>query len=267
MMVFFGTMDPFILKLVLSFFVGGGYVVFSTIMAEKFGSKIGGFIAGLPSTVAFSLFFIAWSQGSEVAVAAAPVVPAMVGASILFVLVYIHLLRNNIFLALFGSLLVWFLSGLILLWVKFDNIYLSILLFLAAWIFFIIAIKAIPTKSIAVPFSFGGMGLKFMMAGGAVAVAVFLSKALSPLWGGLFAGFPAVFLSTMLMLTYLRPDFAIAVGKAIPLGTLATVLYPLLVHLLYPSLGFILGTIVAYGCSVVFAIIVQKPLSGWVMSW
>ncbi len=41
----------FILKLVLSFIVGSLWITMGTVLAEKYGTKIGGLIAGLPSTI------------------------------------------------------------------------------------------------------------------------------------------------------------------------------------------------------------------------
>ncbi|MBN1224817.1 MAG: DUF3147 family protein, partial [Candidatus Aminicenantes bacterium] len=50
----------FLIKLVLSFFVGGAWVAAATLIADKYGTKIGGIIIGLPSTLLVSLFFIGW---------------------------------------------------------------------------------------------------------------------------------------------------------------------------------------------------------------
>ena len=54
-------------KLLLSFLVGGCWVTLTTIIAEKFGSKIGGLLGGLPSTIVVSLLFIGLTQNAEVA--------------------------------------------------------------------------------------------------------------------------------------------------------------------------------------------------------
>ena len=42
--------DTFILKLALSFLIGGLWITVASVAAERLGSKIGGVIAGLPST-------------------------------------------------------------------------------------------------------------------------------------------------------------------------------------------------------------------------
>ncbi|MDI9559183.1 MAG: DUF3147 family protein, partial [Pseudomonadota bacterium] len=51
----------FVLKLILSFIVGSLWITMVTILAEKYGTRIGGLMAGLPSTILISLFFIAWT--------------------------------------------------------------------------------------------------------------------------------------------------------------------------------------------------------------
>ena len=60
-------MDPFVLKLVLTAFVGGSWVVLSTIIAERAGTKLGGVIAGLPSSSLIAFLFIGWTQSPQAA--------------------------------------------------------------------------------------------------------------------------------------------------------------------------------------------------------
>ena len=51
--------DIFFLKFALSIIIGGAWIALATVLAEKFGTKLGGVIAGLPSMTAAALFFIA----------------------------------------------------------------------------------------------------------------------------------------------------------------------------------------------------------------
>jgi hypothetical protein len=51
----------FLLKLALSFIVGSLWITMGTVLAERYGTKIGGLVAGLPSTILISFgssFFI-----------------------------------------------------------------------------------------------------------------------------------------------------------------------------------------------------------------
>jgi hypothetical protein len=52
----------FWIKLFLGFIVGSIWVTLTTVSAERFGSKVGGLIGGLPSTVVIALLFIGLTQ-------------------------------------------------------------------------------------------------------------------------------------------------------------------------------------------------------------
>ena len=55
----------FWIKFGLSFLVGGVWVTLSSVAAERFGSKAGGLIGGLPSTIVVTLLFIGLTQSAE----------------------------------------------------------------------------------------------------------------------------------------------------------------------------------------------------------
>ena len=57
--------DTFILKLALSFFIGGLWITIASVAAERLGSKIGGVIGGLPSTAVVAFGFVGWTQGAQ----------------------------------------------------------------------------------------------------------------------------------------------------------------------------------------------------------
>lgn len=65
----------FLVQLAISFIVGSFWVLLTTFLADRFGSKIGGFIGGLPSTAAVSFFFIGLTQSTEIAALATTVFP------------------------------------------------------------------------------------------------------------------------------------------------------------------------------------------------
>ena len=50
--------SSFLFQIILSCVVGSLWVLLTTLLADRFGSKLGGFIGGLPSTAAVSFFFI-----------------------------------------------------------------------------------------------------------------------------------------------------------------------------------------------------------------
>jgi hypothetical protein len=59
--------SAFILKLVLSFFVGGLWITGGVALAERRGSKAGGLVLGFPSTVLLAIVFIGWTLSPQAA--------------------------------------------------------------------------------------------------------------------------------------------------------------------------------------------------------
>ena len=94
-------------RLVLSFVVGGAWVAAATAVAERRGTRLGGFIGGLPSTLAVALLFVALTGGREAAAAAAAVGPLAFGVNALFVLVFVVLSRFGFYLGMGIALAVW----------------------------------------------------------------------------------------------------------------------------------------------------------------
>ena len=50
--------DLLILHLILAFAVGGAWVGFATLIAERYGSALGGLVGGLPAISIVSFLFI-----------------------------------------------------------------------------------------------------------------------------------------------------------------------------------------------------------------
>ena len=101
-------MTPFFLKVALGFLVGGVWITLTTVAAERLGSRVGGFIGGLPSTVVVALSFIAWTQGVRQAYEATTALPLAFAVNALFLIVYTVCVRRG--------LVAWFVlqSGVVL---------------------------------------------------------------------------------------------------------------------------------------------------------
>ncbi|MDP7285592.1 MAG: DUF3147 family protein [Dehalococcoidales bacterium] len=211
--------DIFFLKLALSFIVGGAWITLATVLAEKFGTKLGGVIAGLPSTTAIALFFIAWSQTPFFASEATTIMPVVMGINSLFVLVYSRLTRYSFWFSLITALGIWFALSFGLVLIEFDNFILALVIFtvVLAFSYFILEKKSGITSVGKKDMTYTGWQLmsRGIFSGTMIALAVLMGKVSGPLWGGIFSIFPAVYVS-IIYITHL------AHGKSFSLATLKT---------------------------------------------
>lgn len=253
----------FLTKLFLAFAIGGIWVILSTVIADRYGSKIGGLLSGLPSTVAFSLLFLAWTQTSTFAIQATTVTPIAIGIENLFVLTYIFLVYRGVFVALVSSFFVWFLLAFGLVYIHFDNYPFSLLAYiLSLGIFYIIVeniLKIVSVKGKNIVFSPKTILLRGLLSGSIIAFSVLMGKVGGPMLGGIFAGFPAIFTSTMLVTYFSRgASFSAATMKSSVLSFISGVVYSVVVRYTYVPLGIVFGTIVAIGVSVSCGILMYR---------
>jgi hypothetical protein len=240
----------FLLKLALSFCIGGLWVVLATVLADKLGSKIGGLVSGLPSTVMFSLFFIAWTQSPTVAVQATTISPIVGGLTCLFLACYTTLVHKGFVKATLTSLALWSILAYGLVRIHFNNYPLSILgyigLFILSFVIMerILNVKSVKGKHIVyTPMLILSRGL---IGGTVVALAVFLGKIGGPLLGGMFAMFPAMFTSTMLVTYYSHgPLFSAATMKSSMVSAISVTVYSIIARYTYIPFGLGLGTLIS----------------------
>lgn len=255
----------FLIKLFLSFFIGGLWVVLATVLADKLGSKIGGLVSGLPSTVMFGLFFLAWTQNPSIAVQATTIIPIVGGINCLFLVCYVYFVRKNIFQAIIASLTLWSFLSYILVRIRFDSYPLSILAYVCfLFLSFVIMekilhIRSIKGKKIAyTPMSILSRGL---LGGFVVALAVYLGKIGGPIFGGMFSMFPAMFVSTMLITFYSQGfSFSAATMKSSMISAISIVVYSIAARYTYIPLGLWLGTIVSIIVSFGSGIVIYKTV-------
>jgi hypothetical protein len=245
-------MDPaFWLKLFLGFLVGSLWITITTISAERYGSKVGGLIGGLPSTVVIALLFIGLTQSPEIAAEATTVMPLAQGLNGLFVLSFMLLIPRGLWLSLVCSLLLWFLQSSLLYLLDIQRFWVSILGWLILLVFCYLASEKwmkVPSQAkYIISYPPTQLVWRALFGGGVIALAIFMGKLGGPLLGGIFGSFPAMFLST-LVITYLAagPGFSRSVGKSLLISGLINVpLYEIMVRFLYPNVGLALGTTLA----------------------
>ncbi len=241
----------FWIKLGLSFLVGSLWVTLTTLSAERFGSKVGGLIGGLPSTVVIALLFIGYTQSQQVAAQATTVMPLAQGLNGLFILTFLLLIGRGLLPGLVGALLVWMIQSSLLYLLDIQSFLIS----LAGWLLLLCFCYLVLEKWMKIPsreklkVSYPASRLiwRAMFGGVVIALAVFMGKLGGPLLGGIFGSFPALFLSS-LVITYRTGgvDFSRSVGKSLLVSGLVNVpLYEIVVRYLYPVVGLIPGTVIA----------------------
>ena len=250
--------DLFIIKLILSFFVGGLYTIISTVAADKFGSKIGGLISGLPSTALFGLFFIGWTQSPYTSAEATILIPASLGISCLFIVVYIYFIKYNFWLALFGAIFVWGSLAYGLIAFHVANFLISILLFCLFYLigyFFVTRIFTISaSQGKKITYSSKVIVARGLISGFIIAFSVIIAKIGGPVLGGLFATFPAMLTSTFLVTYFAQGSaFSAAVAKSSLFALVSIFIFVIVARYVFVPFGIVWGSIFALAVSYVYA--------------
>lgn len=244
-------MDPFIFKVFLSLIIGILFVIISTNIAERISGKLGGLIVGLPSTAVISLLFVGLTQGIQAALISSMMVPFSSGLYCFFFVAYLLLTKKGFKFGLIISLIVWFFFAFIAANFPPKNLNESILigtiLIMSTIIWAVKKIKInhklIPEKITSSP-----VWLKALLTGIIISSIVLISKIAGPRWGGIFATFPALTISTILITVKSGGlEFTRLIAKNILISTTTTIsLFAILCYFLYPIVGVIIGSILAY---------------------
>lgn len=252
-------MDPFIIKIVLSIVLGGSYAAILTWVSERFGSKIGGLLIGLPSTSLVGLIFIAWTQNPAFAVATTLIIPAAISAASLFVIAFVlSYSRWGGLISFVLAMLFWSILTLPLIAIHLDNMGWSLIIgafyFMAA---ILIVRKFSDQKLTKIRVTPKTLFIRAVTSGSIIGLAVVLGNLLGPLWGGLMSSFPAVFASSMIILLHAHGiEFTSSVAKRMPYGNLTNAAFAVSFYFIVPHLGMLLGTALAYFSAILTAVII-----------
>lgn len=254
----------FMAQLALSFLVGGLWVALSTVIAERFGTRLGGLVAGLPSTVVITLLFIGLTQGPAEASEATTVMPLVQGLNGLMIVVFLALARRGLAAALLAAASLWSGAAVLLLAVRFSSFPASVtgwlgLLAVCVWVVGRgMSIRSRPGTPMTFPARY--VLFRALFGGTVISLAVLLGKTGGPLIGGVFAAFPAVFISTLVLSHLGRgPEFSRAVGKSLLLsGMISVPLYSIAVRYAYPARGLVAGTLLALLVAALIAFLLHR---------
>src|SRR5467141_1629494 len=242
--------DLLILHLALAFTVGGTLVSSATLIAERYGSALGGLVGGLPAISIVSFLFIGLNQGPATASQAAAVFPLALSFTMSFLFAYAVLSVRGFQSAFIGALFVWISLSTITAYLDLRNLFLSAGVFPSVVSVYFYVFKAkmrLPhvggTQSV---YSTAQITSRALVGGSVVALVVLSSQLEGPEIGGIASSFPAIF-SLTLFFTYRTRGMVLsrALTKPLLISAGSTAFpYSLLVWYLYPVLGVGFGTVV-----------------------
>lgn len=239
-----------LVRLLLAFAVGSIWVALVAILTERKGIAWG-ILGGFPSTVAFSLLFIGLNQSVKAAVEATVVLPIAFSVSNAFLLLYAFCARRGFGFGFWVSLLVWlgFSAAIAALDLRDYATSLAAAAVVSALTFAAFLKTELPYfPGIAKLYGKKEVLIRGVTAGALVSSAVLLSQIGGSIVGGIAASFPAVYVSSIIILNRTRgTEFSRAMTKPLAIsGILSVIPYSVAVHYLYPVVGIWLGTSLAY---------------------
>jgi len=250
------------LQTVLPFFSSAAIVIIILLIAEKYGTKVGGIIGTIPTTVIIAYVFISLNQGLLFASKSVAVVPAEMGVNLLFICVFAVLAYHSTFVALFGSFSIWVVLSAILFFIDMHYIYPSLIIFIVSMaLTFVFLEKKLRIRSQGkrvVHYTPLKIFLRGIMTGVIITISVLLSN-FGEVLSGIFTVFPVIFSSTMIItLKEHGPDFSAGIAKSMIFGSPSIASYAVAIHFLYPIYDIFWGSVFAFIISVIITLILLK---------
>lgn len=253
-------LDVFWLQVGLSFLVGGLYIAASIRAAEKFGTRWGGLLLGLPSTTLVSLYFIGWTQGTDAVATATSLMPLTVAILGVFQLVFFLTQGKGLLTALLAATLAWLALALPLAAYNVQDMAVTLPIGLAVYAAIALYFRQVPNRTAAPQrFSKTEFAIRAVLCGTLIAATVALSKTAGPLWGGVLASFPIAFSSTVLLISAKHGHgFTSSVVKAMQLVSGTIIAFVTLLHFTVLPLGLLPGFLASYAAAVAVGILVTS---------
>jgi hypothetical protein len=180
-------------------------------------------------------------------------------------------IRHGIIVSLLVSLLTWFLLAWSATVVPVAGLWANVGIYVGgALVLFLIAeygmkIPAVPGSG--KKYTSLQIAIRALFAGGLVAGVIVLSGFVPPYATGIISTFPAVLMSSMVIL-YINQgaDFARATGKILILSSSNIVVYAISVYYLFPVLGIAGGTIISFIAAFIWVLALRPVTSSVIKS-
>jgi uncharacterized membrane protein (GlpM family) len=262
--------QTFYLQLLASFLIGGGLTSFLSFLAEKAPKKWSGIIITFPTTAAIGFFFMGLTISPRNTAEIIPSTLISLGLTMLFAVTYpyaaqiiskkIEDKKLQVVCTLAIMVLLWFILSLIVVLNKFNNLPINFIICLAIiGISFYITTLNNTERTHALTYTTSQKIWRAIIVGLVIMSVIFFSKILNPFWGGMLTLFPAAFCSMLSIFHWkYNADELFPIVKKIPIGSFSMIAYLLGVMYSFPIFGFIIGTIIAYICSLCVTLTLLK---------
>jgi len=262
-------LDSSIYRVIATFFVGGLWITLTTIIAEQAGPRLGGVIGGLPSTIVVALGSIAWIQGAHSAYEATTTLPLIFALNAVFLILYAALVTWHGTFALASALGVWLGAQALLIRMGPPSLGWTLVCWLVAllggyWVL-VHLLHVAPTPAPGVRVDYGNLLLRAVLSGTVVACAVVFSRISGPLWGAVFAAFPAVYCTTLFVAQRtVGAEFARSLTVPLLVSSIINcVIYGLVFRITVLDWGWGWALVVAYVCALPSALFTYRFLGRW----
>ena len=248
----------FALKVIASFLVGGAYVALVTYVSEHINPRMGGVLAGLPSTALIGLLFIALTQNDAAAVKAGVAIPAGFGFTTLVVAAYVEFRNNHgIVGAMARSIGLWLILAALVFSLLPKSLLLATIIFMICFVIAALSLERVKVESSRrIAISRQELVTRTLVAGTLIAISIIMAKVLGAFIGGIVSSFPVIVITSLTMLDHKRGENLMAsTAKTMPFGSLGTVAFLIGFHFLVPRWGLLVGMVLSYGLSVIFAVL------------
>jgi len=261
-------LDAFVLRVALSVVLGGLAVALFTTAAERVGSRVGGLLLSFPVKVTLAMVLIGLNEGAAFAARAAVEIPAGIGVNVVFLAATALLVRRMApWPALAAALALWAAAGLAVVLRPAHTLGEALLYWLAPAAVALALVRALPNvrgdrrARDAARFGWWGLLSRAAGAGAIVGLSLVLARVAGPVLGGLASVFPSGWMTTMVILARAHgPEFTGATVRVMVLGSVAPVLFGVVVALAYPAWGIAAGTLAAIGAAVAASLLVMAWL-------
>ena len=264
--------DPTALRLAVTFGTMGAWVIIIAFASARRGEKLGGFLIGIPSAAGLAFFFIGLFTSSATAVSATDDFPLFLSVNGIFLLAFGYLSRRSFTAGIGGALSVWLVGSFLVVRSGLNDFGVSLAggVAIFAVVYYLFRFELKPQMST------GGPNLKhsiplvvsrFFVGGGIVSLAVYLGQIGAPTLSAMAASFPALSLSALLAVRMNYKSEGTSHARGLTMAStvsLAVMLIPftMVVHYLYPAVGVVTGTVVAYSVATVIGIAYYFRYSG-----